>query len=1153
MALAPGKLGAQTATYQLDNASISSKLNASDTTEPHDNWFANEFTALAGANVITRVDFGVFTTTSNSTASVVLYRVTDPGGDPALGATRVYTQSFAPLTGDGTNAFLQPINLTSPVTFNVGDRFLVAVFISNVIAAPPNDVYPYLLDTSGIATGTYWDRSAPNTFNLDDLSQAKPINQAFVAGGFVPGAGHIIIRAWGGAPIADLYHTGINPTGTGLQPLGSADAHWTLATPYPTSASGQPVPLPSTLSFGPAFVNSPDGAWLADGPNSQWITPTNVSNPGGNYIYQTTFHIPSGYDPTTASITGWWSSDNEGIAAWLNDSPLAGFPLPGPASFNAMTSFTISNGVAGATFQPGLNKLSFQVRNRGGGGIDANSTDTGIRVEFTNSVVQWTNGATAQPTALPVYIVVQSGATLGQAQALANGLGIPTASLVYSNGAVSFIDPTNWMRVPTLPVTDPVLISNLLAVTKNPDPSIPINFEAIDFGSLTNQSPPGSNFVLTSVSTALSSAGLTPQFGTPVLGGTLFTAFCTNDDGSVTSAHVPLDTQVNYQFTDNNGIPIIGPGAQARVAYGLNGQVTYLLYTAPRLVAGPQVQLISSNTAIGRVTNLVPPNAQISANLVYLVYHWWPPPPCYPPWCPGPTPPWGMPDPTNVIPWYSFTVTSTLTNAVSGSNYLSRLTLPNIPATDDPTYVPAAVLSASGTTQVVAAVSASGGTPPYRYYWSGSNPEVATNSGPDITYTPTIRVAQPMLLVEYTDRTHLPTNSIVLAWPAPATGFILESASGLPAAAWSQVSYPVTTNADGLYTVTVPATANRQFFRLRLTQPAPMAETVSVTVMDANGVTAQSSQTLTVQPTALPVAADVDPPATWGTESPYDANGFDQDTAGWRGVMANPGCGGGAQLFCWTKYSSWPGDFMEPTPKNTLQAIAPLDPPAPSIYADADFLNWGVNGANMTLYEGHGNCTAFTFTYPDFVQVGVRPAYGLMLNAPGVGMGAEYYDGHSYNLDLSRSWGNDGPNDYLNWLSLFSCEVLMYNANNPNDAAAPHAGGLYAWQRWGGAFNGLHIMLGYHTECFYPCGTPALFANNMLGCNGQGAQNIVSAWFNASHASQSGNGIVVRPAAMGPIGQRFVWDFNDWYPGKGAMGPSLLPRLGQIRGWWYLW
>ena len=75
MALAPGKLGAQTATYQLDNGSITNNLNASDTTEPRDNWFANEFAALAGANVITRVDFGVFTTTSNSTASVVLYQI----------------------------------------------------------------------------------------------------------------------------------------------------------------------------------------------------------------------------------------------------------------------------------------------------------------------------------------------------------------------------------------------------------------------------------------------------------------------------------------------------------------------------------------------------------------------------------------------------------------------------------------------------------------------------------------------------------------------------------------------------------------------------------------------------------------------------------------------------------------------------------------------------------------------------------------------------------------------------------------------------------------------------------------------------------------------------------------------------------------------
>jgi hypothetical protein len=191
-------IGAQgAALYQLDNNAISTALNASDGTETLDNWFGNVFTAQASANLINRVDFGVFTSSPNSLASVALYHVTGAGGNPALGATRVYTQAFTPLVGDGTNAFLQSINLNAPVAFNVGDQFLVSVLIRNVIGAPPNDVYPFLLDTSGSAAGTFWGRSAPNTFNLDNLSGVIPINQAFVPGGFTPGPGHAFIRAFG--------------------------------------------------------------------------------------------------------------------------------------------------------------------------------------------------------------------------------------------------------------------------------------------------------------------------------------------------------------------------------------------------------------------------------------------------------------------------------------------------------------------------------------------------------------------------------------------------------------------------------------------------------------------------------------------------------------------------------------------------------------------------------------------------------------------------------------------------------------------------------------------------------------------------------------------------------------------------------------------
>lgn len=188
--------GAHAATYQLDNNTPNAPVNASDGTEPLDNWFGNVFTAQAGANLLTRVDFGVFTTAGNP-SSVVIYRVTDPGGNPALGATRIYTQSFTPLTGDNTNAFFQQIPLTSPPTINTGDRFLVAIFIPNVVGAPPNDKYPYVLDSGASAAGSYWDRSAPGTFNLDNLSAARLVSQELAPGGFIPGNAHTMIRAIG--------------------------------------------------------------------------------------------------------------------------------------------------------------------------------------------------------------------------------------------------------------------------------------------------------------------------------------------------------------------------------------------------------------------------------------------------------------------------------------------------------------------------------------------------------------------------------------------------------------------------------------------------------------------------------------------------------------------------------------------------------------------------------------------------------------------------------------------------------------------------------------------------------------------------------------------------------------------------------------------
>jgi hypothetical protein len=187
-------LGVQAATtYQLDNGTNSGALNASDGTEPRDNWYANEFTAVAGANLLTRVDYGLLTASPSYVADVVIYQ------QGALGFTRIYTQQFTPIAGVTTSYSLQQVPLTTPVALTPGANFLVAIFMANVIALAPNDKYPMTQDTSGVATGSFWDRSTPNTFDLDNISGAVLVSQMLPDSTWAPGANHLVIRAVGTA------------------------------------------------------------------------------------------------------------------------------------------------------------------------------------------------------------------------------------------------------------------------------------------------------------------------------------------------------------------------------------------------------------------------------------------------------------------------------------------------------------------------------------------------------------------------------------------------------------------------------------------------------------------------------------------------------------------------------------------------------------------------------------------------------------------------------------------------------------------------------------------------------------------------------------------------------------------------------------------
>jgi len=112
--------------------------------------------------------------------------------------------------------------------------------------------------------------------------------------------------------------------------------------------------------------------------------------------------------------------------------------------------------------------------------------------------------------------------------------------------------------------------------------------------------------------------------------------------------------------------------------------------------------------------------------------------------------------------------------------------------------------------------------------------------------------------------------------------------------------------------------------------------------------------------------------------------------------------------------------------------------------------------------------------------------------------------------------------------------------------------GLNVAQRWGPAFGGLHVLTGFASLGYGDGPFEGGVADNILGIHGP-AQSIVQSWFNSAAATAAGTA-----AAMGPAFQIipgfFVRDFNDYFWGKGSVGPTLVPSsfpAGSI-AYWYL-
>jgi hypothetical protein len=141
--------------------------------------------------------------------------------------------------------------------------------------------------------------------------------------------------------------------------------------------------------------------WTSAGPNSAWIAPhefangylTNDAGPPGVYDYRTTFDL-TGFDPSTALISGRWSVDNQGTDILVNGQSTG--QQTTPENFDGgYSSFTIASGFLHA----GVNTLDF-VANNEPGTPDYPDNPTGLRVEFLVATASFAGPSVPEPSTL---------------------------------------------------------------------------------------------------------------------------------------------------------------------------------------------------------------------------------------------------------------------------------------------------------------------------------------------------------------------------------------------------------------------------------------------------------------------------------------------------------------------------------------------------------------------------------------------------------------------------------------------------------------------------------------------------------------------------------------------------------------------------------
>ena len=162
--------------------------------------------------------------------------------------------------------------------------------------------------------------------------------------------------------------------------------------------------------------------------------------------------------------------------------------------------------------------------------------------------------------------------------------------------------------------------------------------------------------------------------------------------------------------------------------------------------------------------------------------------------------------------------------------------------------------------------------------------------------------------------------------------------------------------------------------------------------------------------------------------------------------------------------------------------------------------------------------------YPGAAPAQYNTSAGAYVVAPNSSITVEI-GSQNYDVPFAGSWGAPYPNDQLQWLPMYACNLLE------NDASASSP-----WLSWGLAFNGLHSVLAFDTEAADSNPFVSDFVLGFLGFQilfiTFEPQTIVQSWLERrqrdGHWNGGGHGRLASPSAsvttLTTTGAEALWD-----------------------------